>query len=562
MIPLFGNPIMLRELRANARAKKAAIFVLLLGGALSALILLLWPRSGVFASRNIQEIFAIFLNSNLAMLCLLTPGFTATTITSEREAKSFILLSTSLLTPSQILWGKLTAALGMTLLLMLATMPFTAVCALSGGISFGLLGQAYLIILVAALTYGLFGLAVSSLCQRNFTALVLTYIGIAVLAGAVWLPSVLLSQVAAIRPFLLAIRALSPFEALYALNSPERYELAVSGVYSGSTLTFFLLGMAILAGLCLLTFCFFILRPPRGRAARNQQFYTDTRTAVKRKLMFPFYLIDPMKRKKPIGRLRNVIFVAELRSKVFGKPKFILRSLSACILLSMGILTLVAMQYATGISGDTVRLAAIVFQVAVVVLLAPPVCSGSITDEVNGNTFFMLKMTPLSMRTIVAGKMKAGLAYVCIFLISSLPVLGALAYLESASAYWRVGVWLGLLILCTVLFVSAGLCASTLAPTTAAATAFSYAFASFICLGTLSVLAVQDRLAPGLVALVLSFNPLAAAVQITSDTWFAELPLVFGRRLWQNNLIFLGSLTVFLTVLTAVRVRIILHRRG
>jgi ABC-type transport system involved in multi-copper enzyme maturation permease subunit len=561
MISLAINPIIGRELQRNSRSFKTMFFGLFTVALLGMVILLLWPRSGVFSSANTRELFTIFLNTNLTLVLLLTPGFTATSITTEREQRTFSLLFCSLLKPWEILWGKLVSSLGMTVILLLASMPVTAICALSGGISMALLMRAYSIILVAALTYGLFGLAVSALCQRNFTSLMLTYLGIMVMAGATWLPSVLLPQLTVMQPFFQALRSISPFEALFALNNPEHYELAIAGIFAGSVFKFYLVGMGALCALFLLIFCWFILRPPRQRRASTQSCYSDTRTNIKRKLMFPFYLIDPLKRKKPIGRFRNPIFVAELRSKVFGNPKFILRCLSACILLSMGLLTMVAMQYATQVDPESVRLSAIIFQVAVVALFAPAVCAGSLTDERSAGTLVMLRMTPLTVRQVVAGKMKAGLAYVFIFLVSSLPVLGALAYLESSSAYWRVGAWLAVLVLCTLMFVTAGLCASSLAPSTAAATAASYGFAAFLCLGTMSILLFQDRIAAEAVALVLSFNPLAAAIQITSDKWFADLPLVFGHRLWQVNLTMMGAMTLVLLILTAIRVRIIFRQR-
>ena len=91
--------------------------------------------------------------------------------------------------------------------------------------------------------------------------------------------------------------------------------------------------------------------------------------------MFPFYLIDPLKRKKPIGSWRNPVYVAEIRSRIFGKPKFIARALCACIVASMVLLLLTAMNFATALRPDDVRIVTLIFQVGVVAFFAPAVCA-------------------------------------------------------------------------------------------------------------------------------------------------------------------------------------------
>ncbi len=628
MLRLWDNPIFLREFRANARCRKTLALTLSLVLALAAIILILWPRTGIFSEANSNEIFAVFLNVNLAFIILIIPGFVATTITQERENKSYDLLFTSLLTPAEIMFGKLFSALAITFLVVIISMPVTAVCALSGGISLRLLTRAYGVVLLATLTYGLFGLAVSAMCRRSFTALVWTYLGLMTMAGATWLPSVLLPSLVGLRTLWQAVRSLSPFEALLALNHPERYEVSVAGVQAGQVFRWHVIGMGALAALFLGLFCLFVLRPARSGKQKTAQQYSDTRTAIRRKLMFPFYLIDPLKRKKPIALWRNPVFVAEIRSRIFGKPKFILRSLAACMILCMGLLTLVALQFATDLRPDTVRLAAIIFQVGVAAFFAPAVCSGSITDERTTGTLVMLRMTGLPVHTVVTGKIRAGFAYVLIFLTSALPVLWAMAYLETQqssccavltqlglrilacvvviefglwlasrltsfvrarfialllrsavaclcvvpvvltaryiaanSMSWRVIAWAGVLVLTAVVFVAAGLCASTMVRRTGAATALSYCFSALICLGSLSVLLFGSRVSPKLQTFVLTCNPLIAALQITSDKWFADLPLLFGRRLWQNNLLFLTATTLLLLFVTAIRVHVIFNHR-
>jgi len=561
MLRIWNNPIFRREFRAYTRCRKTLALTVLLVVALAAVLHALWPRTGVFSEINTSEIFTIFLNLNLALIILVIPAFVSTTITQERESHSFDLLFTSLLTPAEIMVGKLVSSLAITFLVVIASTPITAVCALSGGISPALLGKAYSVLLLATLGYGLFGLCLSALCFRSFTALVLTYVGMLLLAGATWLPSVLFGDFLGLRWLWRGMRAISPFEALLAMNHPERYELEVTGLAASQVYHFYVLGMLALSLVCFTIFCLCVLRPPRPRRPHLEEAFADSRTTLRRRLAFPFYLIDPLRRKRPIGRWRNPVFVAEMRSRIFGRPKVILRALSAIVILSMLLLVLVAIQFASTLTPDAVRVVAIVFQVGVVAFLAPAVCSGSITDERITGTLTLLRMTPLTVRAVVAGKLKAGLLYVMIFLVSSVPVLLTLSYLEASAAYWRLGAWMGILILTAAAFVSMGLCASTMTPTTGAATAVSYVVAALVCLGTLSVLLFGSRVSPTLTTAVLCLNPIAGALQVTSDRLFEALPKVFGNPLWVNTMLSLAMMTVVLTVITAIRVRIIFSQR-
>ena len=561
MPTLLANPIFQREFRTNVRCRRTVVFALTLLGLLTLIIFAMWPRSGVFSESHSSELFTIFLGAELVMMVLFTPSFTATSITYERERNAFDLLFTSLLTPGEILSGKLAASLGMAFILLLISLPVTAVCALSGGISLRTLTSAYGVIALATLCYGLLGLMFSAICRRSYTSLVTTYIGILVLAGATWLPSVLLRDWLGFGRLFRALRALSPFEALFALRFAERYELSVSDMDAGTVLHIYFIGMLCLAAIFLFLFCLFVLRPPRRNQARTRQMYDDSRTAIKRKLGWPFYLIDPLRRKKSIGDRKNPVYIAELRSRIFGNPKFIIRALALCMSLSLLLLILIARQYGSQIDADKLRCVAIVFQLGVVALLAPAISSSSITDESTSGTLLMLRLTPLSATRVVIGKMKASLLYVMIFLVSSLPVLGALAYLESEAAYWRIGAWMAVLILTTVVFTAAGLFSSSVAPTTGAATAISYGFCILLCLGTLAILLLGSRISPEVQSLVLIWNPVVAALQVTSDTWFAGLPAVFGHKVWQSHMAAFIALALVLFGATAWRVHLLFARR-
>jgi ABC-type transport system involved in multi-copper enzyme maturation permease subunit len=579
----FSNPILLREFLRGARDRKTIFFAALVNFLLALILYILWPRTGIFTEANSNELLTIFLGTELTFMILLTAGFTASSITLEREKNTFVMLQTSLLTPGEILWGKLFGSLGLSFVLFLSTLPVTSLCALSGGISPSSLFKALSIVGAATIVYGLLGLAISSLCRRSYISLLGTYIGITILAGAVWLPSVL-NPLESLQPMFLKLRALSPYEALFALQFAESYESSVIGASATNTYWIFMTAMGVMAVLFFAVFAKFIFAPPNMKRSQTVNQYTDTKTALKRKLGWPFYLIDPLKRKKPIASWRNPVFVAEIRSKLFGQPKFIIRALSACICLSICLLLLIAGQVGNT-DLDNIRAAAIIFQLGVVALLAPTVSSGSISDEKISGTILLLRLTPMSPAKVIIGKMKAALLYVLIFLCSSMPVFLTLVYLESDDLpalatflpkgldadsllawrevlaenwryYWRLVAWVGVLLTTCLALTSAGLCASCFASDTGKATAMSYGFALLVTVLSLSILLFGTRFSPTMQAIFLTFNPFVAALEITLDGSLASrLPRIFGNRLWLNHLYLFTGLTFLLLAISAWKVR-------
>ena len=308
------------------------------------------------------------------------------------------------------------------------------------------------------------------------------------------------------------------------------------------------------------------------------EFYTGTKQAIKRKLTWPFYLIDPLKRKKTISNWSNPVFVAEMRSKLFANPKFAMRLVSAIFIISLVILTLVSWQYSSMLKADTVRIVAIIFQICVVALLAPGVSSGLITEEITSGTFLMLRMTPMKPYTVILGKLKATFFYALIFIVSSFFVIFAMAYLEQQTVfpdgsilspqwwsevikkshqagwyfdlwmtYKRIIIWIFILLLSTLTFLTCGLFSSSVSKNTGMATALSYIITAMICIVSLAPLVLGNKISADLAYMILSFNPIAAAAQITNNS-LSDYP-----GLWKANMACLSMLIAFFLVAATLR---------
>ena len=94
-----------------------------------------WLFSSIFCGRGPQfflygiecsKVFTVFLICNLAFVLVLVPAFCATSLTTEKENNTFIMLYTTMLKPLNILNGKLMASLTMISIIIICTMPISA----------------------------------------------------------------------------------------------------------------------------------------------------------------------------------------------------------------------------------------------------------------------------------------------------------------------------------------------------------------------------------------------------------------------------------------------------
>jgi len=577
---IYNNPIFTREFFSYAKGTRIKVLV---GGYLTLLalsLLALWPTSGTLSlvSDSSKQIFALFFSINLILQLLMVPAFTATSITVEKEQKTFASLYITLLTPFEIMSGKLAAALSMLIVLMLLSIPIGAACALTGGITLIFLAKVVLLILVTSISYGLLGLACSATCERSSSAVLKNYIYIMIFTGATWLPMSLLGSIPMINELpmvpqiLQTIRSISPFDALFSLIYPENYELSMSVQSQAALLTpymVFMISSFIIGAVSLTIFYRRIANPTKRQAKSTENVYDGGSQSIKRKLKWPFYLIDPLKRKKLIGRFSNPVFIAEMRSKIFANPDFIMRTVSTIVIASIAMLIMIAMQFGSGVTASTMKAVTIIFQLTIVALLAPGVSSGLITDEVSSGTFLMLRMTPLSPLTVILGKLKATFFYAMIFITCSLLVLVIFIFIEeqkimpkglpidgkwwselfelAQTGEWRAKfwdvynvfiIWLLLLLTSTGVFLSSGLFASAFSKSTKNATAIAYGIVATICFISFAPIVMTDKISPETAEIILSINPIASAIQI------AKAGLQQYPQLWLHNIIAMLSLSV------------------
>lgn len=519
---MLSNPVLLRELRATLRSPLslalAALYLLVLG----TLVWWMWPQEGVYSAtaRASRSILLVCGTAQLLLVMLYAPAFAATSITSERERNTYDLLFATLLRPIDLLLGKLGASILVLLMFLALSLPAFAACFFLGAVSVREAGAIYLVCAAGSITFGLLGLSVSSVLRSSHMALVTTYVLLLVLVAAPWLPHFLLGQKAWATSFIHHARALSPLGAMASVILPS-FEPA------GAWRTY----LACCAGASAVMAVFILARlhwAGQRNTRRHGSTIGDTGELTRRKLSFPFYLIDPMRRRDCIPNWLNPIFAKELRSQAFGGGVWVFRAAMACFGLSM-LMMIAVVGNLVGPTPNLIRGVALVFQLGLVVLIVPSLTAGAITQEQERGSLELLRMSRLGAFSILAGKLGVALLFVCFLLLGALPGWYAIHYLEINTTQEILQAWA--VIGTTIVFaLTSGLFASAVSSRTPTATALTYALNFLVAIATLLPLLAADQLSVPLREAILRLNPFAASLQVLTRGIFDELGILWLRH--------------------------------
>lgn len=183
--PILQNPVAIKELRGRMRGRRAFATLSLYLLVMSSLVALVYlgftsstgGASTVIAREAGKGIFAAVLAVQGFLVTFIGPSFTAGAISGERERQTYDLLQTTLLSPRSFVLGKLISALSYVFLLVLASIPLQSLAFLLGGLSLAELVISQAVILVAAVTFALWGLLCSAALRTTLAATVATFGG-------------------------------------------------------------------------------------------------------------------------------------------------------------------------------------------------------------------------------------------------------------------------------------------------------------------------------------------------------------------------------------------------
>ncbi len=182
-----------KELRGRMRGRRAfvilTLYLLFLAGFAWAWELIaertyansgsLFGGSAAFTSSLIgQEIFGALLIIETLLVVFLAPAFTAGAISLEREKQTLDMLAATPISSLAIVIGKLLSALTYVFILIVASIPLTAMVFVFGGVGPEEVLRGYVVLFASAIGLGSLGLFISALMQRTQAATVVTFFGV------------------------------------------------------------------------------------------------------------------------------------------------------------------------------------------------------------------------------------------------------------------------------------------------------------------------------------------------------------------------------------------------
>lgn len=357
------NPVLRRELLTALRSHKSFVLQFLYLAILGGIVYLAWPE-GLIATQSelARKLFKTFGESQLVLLSIMSPAFSASAMTIEKERRCMDLLLTSPIRPSTILMGKYMSSVVYLFLLILSSAPVIMIVTWMGGTGPDEIAGLYVLLIAVAAAFGMIGLACSVFFHRSQTSLSITYM--------------------IVLPMALVLFMLS-----YAIDG--FFTLAWAVWPAGA-----LIAMAIV----LYNFCLVRLRQPFDpvfKAAEEEDVATQTGLVLVRD-RFPDNLLAPANADELLPDRVNPMYQKEIRSEIFGRGTLFLRLI---IQISM-FLSVVALTFLfLGMEYIFVD-----FLVIFTMLIAPAFACNTFTQERERGTLDLLLTTLIRPSQIVFGK--------------------------------------------------------------------------------------------------------------------------------------------------------------
>ena len=181
-----------KELRGRMRGPRSFIaltFYLALLAGFTVMIYLLQEQSAAsqmafgggnpyVAGQVGQAVFTTLLFLQVLLVVFLAPAATTGAISLEREKQTLDLLTATPVSTLGIVLGKLASSLAFVIVLILASIPLTAVVFVFGGVAPEDIVRGYAVLLVTAIGFGSLGIFFSSITRRTQSATFLTYLAV------------------------------------------------------------------------------------------------------------------------------------------------------------------------------------------------------------------------------------------------------------------------------------------------------------------------------------------------------------------------------------------------
>ncbi len=208
------NPIVKKDLRIISRSMKFSwglfAYEAILGVVFLFVLMFAFDNGYGYTGsyETLVSLFPILSGVQFGIVMLILPIMTASSISGEKERQTFDLLLTTVMTPRQIIMGKLMSAVLRVMVFIVASIPLMAVSFTLGGLSW----RNLFIMLIASFVFAFFagsvGMLASTIGKKTLSCIIIAYviyfafhqlstiptilIGVMAASGAEWIISLLM----------------------------------------------------------------------------------------------------------------------------------------------------------------------------------------------------------------------------------------------------------------------------------------------------------------------------------------------------------------------------------
>lgn len=191
------NPIIKKDLRVSSRSMKLAWELFGYVAIQAGIFLLVFSALSSYRGYNPSAVemyqqfvtfFPVLAVTQLIIIALAIPIFTASSISGERERGTLDTLLTTTTSYFSIVFGKMMSAVIRIMIFILASIPLMAISFMVGGISWFVLIEFIFHAFVFAILAGSIGVYCSAKCKKTITSLLLSFGIYFLIGGASFVP--------------------------------------------------------------------------------------------------------------------------------------------------------------------------------------------------------------------------------------------------------------------------------------------------------------------------------------------------------------------------------------
>ncbi len=172
--------LMQRELRSMLRRVKTMILLVIMCSCVFMLTMEMWPSKSYETWFGIASMSKAYMSMVLGVsffgACLFMPGITAPTLVIERETRTWDMLSLTLINPLGIIIAKMLSAVCVFLLMFIGMLPFLAVIFFLIGIDYVQILICLYVLFLIVMTSAALGLFASAYCNSTTRAISRSYV--------------------------------------------------------------------------------------------------------------------------------------------------------------------------------------------------------------------------------------------------------------------------------------------------------------------------------------------------------------------------------------------------